>query len=101
MQLKKQLFSLVFLTLLFFKVFAAGMLLHIDHGNDHEENVTCELCEDALYNQLLAFTTAVEALGLPVDFKVDFLDKSTAYTTQFVLETSFTPTFARPPPALM
>lgn len=56
---RKSIITLILLTLIAFKVSAAAIHVSSHHGEEgHEDH--CELCEQAIYNQLLEFSTPME-----------------------------------------
>ncbi len=97
--MRKYLQILFFLILIFFKVSAAHVYLH-NHDDSNIDN--CELCEHAVYNQTIEFSTPP---SFDKDFEIDRIPAiyhqeshyENIYITVFINDIYF----GRPPPSLI
>ncbi len=101
MAVKKNVCSLVLLALIALKVSAAALHIYLHHGHEDEHMEVCELCEHAMYNQNIEFSTPVEFHNLEVDYSPTFCQLENSYDIIFIKLPVDNTRFGRPPPSLV
>ncbi|WP_350285978.1 hypothetical protein [uncultured Croceitalea sp.] len=96
MALKKHFFPLILLALIAFKVSALHVYLH---HSDEEHDDDCELCEHAIYHQIIEFSTPADFELVRIDYTPHFNQQEPYHDSVHVSAFFDNTLFVRPPPA--
>jgi len=99
MAVKKNLFAILLLALIVFKAFSAAIHIHIHHEHENHDD-PCELCEQAIYNQFLEFSSPVEFQIYKIKDIPVFHQQESPYESIMVSTLLDSTLLVRPPPSL-
>lgn len=100
MAVKKDLYILLLLALIAFKVSSVAIHNHLHHSHDDEHEDNCELCEHALYHQNVEFFAPADFPSIRVDNAPHFHQQKDSYKSVCVAPVFNKTLFGRPPPLL-
>lgn len=95
---KKHLYSLFLVILIALKVSAVHIYVHQGHDDGCVDD--CKLCEQAIYNQNIAFSTPPQFQSFEIDFTPIFCQQEMHYEGVFITTLINDIYFGRPPPSL-
>lgn len=99
---KKDIYTLLLLALLAFKVSSAPIHIHLHHEHEaveHEED--CELCIYAFYYQNSEFSESLHFFDFEKVHSCDFVQQANCYESVFITADTHNAHTCRPPPALL
>lgn len=98
--MRRDIYTLVFLALITFKVSTAAIHIHLHHGHDDGHEDQCELCEHAIYHQNLEFSTPTDLVSTEAENTPDQHRPINLYESVDVDTFLNNTLFGRPPPCI-
>ncbi len=96
MTVKRFLHILLFVTLIVLKASAAPVYLHSCHDDEHIDD--CELCEHAIHNQNIEFSTPPQFQIFEIDSTPILYQHKNHYESVYIKTHIIDLRFGRPPP---
>ncbi|GAA3514403.1 hypothetical protein GCM10022393_30430 [Aquimarina addita] len=96
MAVKEFLHMLFFVTLIALKVSAASIYLHDCHNDEHMDD--CELCDHAIHNQNIEFSTPPQFQDFEIDTTPVSYKHENHYEPVYITTTVINLLYGRPPP---
>lgn len=101
MAVKKYVYFPVLLALIVLKVSFTILHVYVHNELEAEHTDSCELCEHAIYNQNIEFSTPEQLHSLEADYTPVFCQLERSYDSIFIKLQVDNTLFCRPPPSLV